>query len=151
MFLSCKDEINVNDKNKVSVNVNDKDNILIEDKDNFNVNDNVNRFHPQPRADDNDNLNDNDEDEFIYLFGEKHPRVKLNTRTEKKENPRSGYTDRENKISNNVIRSLQLCLIDEEFIVTTAFPENFRCIISGPSECGKTFLLKELIISNIYF
>ena len=22
-------------------------------------------------------------------------------------------------------------------------PENFRCITSGPSECGKTFLLKK--------
>ena len=28
--------------------------------------------------------------------------------------------------------------------------QNFRCIISGPIECGKTFLLRQLIISNIY-
>ena len=30
-------------------------------------------------------------------------------------------------------------------------PENFRCIISGPSECGKTFLLKQLVLARIYF
>ena len=40
---------------------------------------------------------------------------------------------------------------DEEIFVNAAFPENFRCIVSEPSECGKTFLLKELIISNINF
>ena len=67
----------------------------------------------------------------------------LNTRTEKKEKTRSGYTDRENKNSNKVIESLQSCLDDEEFIVNAAFAENFTCIISGPSECGKTFLFKK--------
>ena len=30
------------------------------------------------------------------------------------------------------------------------FPENIRCIISGPSECGKTFLLKKRILASIY-
>ena len=28
-------------------------------------------------------------------------------------------------------------------ITEATLPENFRCIISGPSECGKTFLLKK--------
>ena len=40
---------------------------------------------------------------------------------------------------------------DEEIIVNAAFPENFRCTVSETSECGKTFLLKELIIININF
>ena len=30
-------------------------------------------------------------------------------------------------------------------------PENFRFIISGPGECGKTFLLKTLVVARIYF
>ena len=42
-------------------------------------------------------------------------------------------------------------LSDADIIDNAAISENFRCVISGPSECGKTILLKELIISNIYF
>ena len=30
-------------------------------------------------------------------------------------------------------------------------PENLRCIIAGPSECGKTVLLKNLFIPGIQF
>ena len=30
-------------------------------------------------------------------------------------------------------------------------PDNFRCIKFGPSECGKIFLLKKLILASIYF
>ena len=40
---------------------------------------------------------------------------------------------------------------DDDIITEAAFPDNFRCIISGPSECGKTFLLKKLILASIYF
>ena len=40
---------------------------------------------------------------------------------------------------------------DEDIFVNAILPENFRCIISGPSKCGKTFLLIELNISIIYF
>ena len=35
--------------------------------------------------------------------------------------------------------------------VAALFPENFRCIISGPSECGKTLLLKNLILNGVDF
>ena len=31
------------------------------------------------------------------------------------------------------------------------FLDNFRCIISDPSECGKTFLLKKLFFDSIFF
>ena len=30
-------------------------------------------------------------------------------------------------------------------------PKNLRCIIAGPSECGKTVLLKHLFIPGIQF
>ena len=43
------------------------------------------------------------------------------------------------------------CLADVNIIFNPLFPENFRCIISGPSECGKTVLLKNLIIHNMKF
>ena len=32
-------------------------------------------------------------------------------------------------------------LSDKDIFVNAALPENVRCIISGPSDCGKTFLL----------
>ena len=31
------------------------------------------------------------------------------------------------------------------------FPENFGCLISGPSDCGKTHHLKNLLINKRYF
>ena len=31
------------------------------------------------------------------------------------------------------------------------FPENFRCVISGPSECGKILILKHLLLNSIQF
>ena len=31
------------------------------------------------------------------------------------------------------------------------FLDHFRCIISGPRECGKTCLLQNLVIDSIYF
>ena len=72
-------------------------------------------------------------------------------------NPGNGETDKEkkenkeNKISTNINGDLQSWLHNDDNIVNAIFPENIRCIISGSSECGKTFFLKELIISNIYF
>ena len=42
-------------------------------------------------------------------------------------------------------------LNDDDIITEAAFQDNFRCVISGPSECGKTFLLKKLILASIYF
>ena len=31
------------------------------------------------------------------------------------------------------------------------FPENFGCLKSGPSDCGKTHHLKNLLINKMYF
>ena len=54
-------------------------------------------------------------------------------------------------ISVNINDDPQSCLNDDDIITEAEFPDNFRCIISGPSECGKTFLLKKLILASIYF
>ena len=126
---------NVNDlRSSVANNVNDNDN----DIDNYNVNDNVNN---------NNNVNDNVNDNFIYqgtcfadLFGEKHQRAKPNNKE-----------CLSNNISINLNEDLQSWLNDDEIITEATFPDNFRCILSGPSECDKTFLLKKLILASIYF
>ena len=47
-----------------------------------------------------------------------------------------------NNISVNINEDLQSWLNDDNIITEATLPENFRCLISGPSECGKTFLLK---------
>ena len=52
-------------------------------------------------------------------------------------------------ISVNINEDLQSWLNDDDIITEATFPDNFRCIISGPSECGKTFLLKKLILASI--
>ena len=111
-------------------NDNDKDNDL---RSSFAKNDNDN---------DKDNLNDNDNviDNVIYQFDEKHQKGKTNN----KECPT-------NTISININEVLQSWLNDDNIITEATLPENFRCIISGPSECGKTFLLKKLILASIYF
>ena len=54
-------------------------------------------------------------------------------------------------ISVNINDDLYSWLNDDDIITEAAFPDNFRCIISGPSECGKAFLLKKLILASIYF
>ena len=56
-----------------------------------------------------------------------------------------------NTISININDDLQSWLNDDDIITEATFPDNFRCIISGPSECGETFLLKKLILASIYF
>ena len=56
-----------------------------------------------------------------------------------------------NTISININDDLQSWLNDDDIITEATFPDNFRCIISGPSECGKSFLLKKLILASIYF
>ena len=121
-------------KDNVNDNVNDidKDNNDVKDKNNVN---------------DNDHDNDNDlrssfanNDKVIYHFDEKHQKGKPNN----KECPT-------NTISININEDLQSWLNDDNIITETTLPESFRCIISGPSECSKTFLLKTLIISSIYF
>ena len=131
-------KVNVNDKdidlrssfaNNVDVNDNDKDNDKVDDNDNVNDND-------------NDSVNDidNDKDNFIYLFGEKHQKAKPNNKE-----------CLSNNISVNINDDVYSWLNDDDIITEAAFPDNFRCIISGPSECGKTFLLKKLILASIYF
>ena len=40
---------------------------------------------------------------------------------------------------------------DKNINVIATSPENFRCLISGPSEFGNTFLLKYLFLYNIQF
>ena len=47
--------------------------------------------------------------------------------------------------------SLQSWLNNPTINVAAIFPENFRCIISGPSQCGKTFLLKNLNLDFVDF
>ena len=50
--------------------------------------------------------------------------------------------------------SLKSLLDDDNIVNEAIFPESFRCVITGPSECGKTFLkflLKNLFLSSIQF
>ena len=48
------------------------------------------------------------------------------------------------------IKKSFLSWIDDDIIIVDAmFPENFRCVLSGPSECGKAFLLKHLFLNSI--
>ena len=63
--------------------------------------------------------------------------------------PRISFTDPSNNISINVNESLLSWLDYDNIIFKAIFPENFRYIISGPSECGKTFLLKNLVMTSI--
>ena len=133
------DNDNVNDKDKVDDN-DLRSNFTNNDNDNDNANDNVN---------DNDNHNDNvnDIDNFIYLFDEKHQRGKPNNkeypRTDSVCGKQSSYTDPSNNIAVKIKEDLQSWLDDENIITEATLLENFRCIISDPSECGKTFLLKK--------
>ena len=87
-----------------------------------------------------DNDNDNVKDKVIYQFDEKHQKGKPNNR----ECPTNAF-------SININEDLRSWLNYNNIITEATLPENFRCIISGPSECGKTFLLKKLILSSIYF
>ena len=119
--------MNDKDIDNVDVNDNDKDNDNVDDDDNVNDNDSVND-------------NDNDKDNFIYLFGEKHQGAKPNNKEWLS-----------NNICVNINDDLYSWLNDDDIITEAAFPDIFRCIISGPSECGKTFLLKKLILASIYF
>ena len=76
---------------------------------------------------------------FADLFGEKHQKGKPNNNSPT------------NNISVNINEDLKSWLDDDNIITEATLPDNFRCIISGPIECGKTFLLKKLILASIYF
>ena len=148
--LGCsKDNDNVNDNdlrrsfdNSVNDNVNDDDNVNdnlkenVNDNNNYSVIDNDND-KDNVKDNDNDNVNDNvnqgtcfADDNLIYQFDKKHQKSKPNN------TPTSNN-------SVNMNEDLQSWLNDDDIITEATFPDNFRCIISGPSECGKTFLLKK--------
>ena len=166
---------NVNDNDNVNVSDNDlrcsfanNDSDILIDKDlrssfanNNNVNDNNNY---NDKVNDNDlrssfanNDNDNDRGNFIYLFDEKYQRSKSNRNSNSNSISNSPTNNiREavqqscfanSPISVNINCDLYSWLNDDDIITEAAFPHNFRCIISGPSECGKTFLLKKTISS----
>ena len=155
-----KDKYNNND----NVNDNDNDNVI----DNVNYNDIVNDLRSSSFANnDNDNVNDkdnvNDNDNFIYLLDEKHGETSVErvpgwtksngeawTKSHQKGKPNNKECPT-NTISINENDDLQSWLNDDDIITEATFPDNFRCIISGPSECCKTFLLKKLILAIIYF
>ena len=147
--VNDKDNVNVNDKDNVIDNVNDNDNANHSDNDIDIDNDLRSSFANNDNANDNDN--DNDNDNFIYLLDEKygetwakpHQKVKPNNNS-----PTKSISINTNDINTN---DLQSWLNDDDIITEATFPNNFRCIISGPSECGKTFLLKKLILASIYF
>ena len=108
-------------------------------------------------------MNDNDDkDNFIYqgtcladLFDEKHgetwqaqPHGEAWMKSHQKGKPNNNSPT--NNISVNINKDLQSWLNDDDIITEATFPDNFRCIISGLSECGKIFLLKKLILASIY-
>ena len=119
------DKYNDNDNDNNNDNVND--NFI----DNDNDNDLPSSFANDVNDNDSDKGNDSDKDILIYqgtcsadLFGEKHQRGKPNNNSPT------------NNISVNINEDLQSWLNDDNIITEAAFPDNFRCIISGPSECG---------------
>ena len=147
-------------------NDNDNDNDNLNDNVNDNVNDNDN---DNDNVNDNDNDNDNDRDNFIYLFKEKYQRSKSNRNSNSNSisnsptnnireavqqsclfnHERSSFAN--SRISVNTDDDLYSWLNHDNIVTEAAFPDNFRCIISSPSECVKTFLLKKLILASIYF
>ena len=166
--LGCNDKVNdndkvidndndkVNDNDKINDNdkVNDNDNVKFNDNDNDNDNDNVNA-----NDNDNDNVNvyDNGNDETIYQRssynqgGSYNPRSSPNLQSRFPDKvdispPRSNIIQT-SPIAININNDLQSWLNDDDIITEAEFPDNFRCIVSGPSECGKTFLLKKTISS----
>ena len=173
--LSCNvndkdnDNVNVNDNDDVNDNVIDNDNDLrssVANNDNANDSDNDididNDLRSSFANNDNINDNDNDNDNFIYLLDEKRGETSVEPvpgwakphqkgKPNNKECPTNSISIREPASQKNINEDLQSWLNDDDIITEATFPNNFRCIISGPSECGKTFLLKKLILANIYF
>ena len=148
---------NVNDNDNVNDNVNDNDKVKDKDNVNDNVDDNdlrssfANNVNDKDNDDVYDNVNDNDNDNVndnvIYQFDEKHGEAWMKSHQKGKPNNNSPT----NNISLNINEDLQPWLNDDDIITEATFPDNFRCIIYGTSECGKTFVLKKLILASIYF
>ena len=155
--LSCsrggdKDKDNVNDNVNQGTCFADDLRSSFANNDNDNVNDNDLRSSFANNVNDKDNVIDNDN--FIYLFDEKYQRSKSNRNSNSNSisnSPTNNIREAVSPISVNLNDDLYLWLNDDDIITEAAFPDNFRCIISGPSECGKTFSLKKLILASIYF
>ena len=170
-----KDNDNVNDNDYDSDNDIDNDNqgtCFADDlRRSFANNDNDNDLRSSFANNDNDN--DIDRDNFINLFDEKNQRSKYNSNS-KSNSPTNSIREQTPSVVNQAVQ--QSCLVnhegssfpnspvsvninddlyswlnDDDIITEAIYPDNFRCIISGPSECGKTFLLKKLILASIYF
>ena len=155
--VACHEQSSFADGNdlrsSIANNYNDKAN-----NDNNNVNDNdlrssfanndlknsfANNGNDNNNGNNNGNVNvkdNNDNNNFIYLTDEKHQRGKPNS-----------FSDISNTFSIIINEDLQSRLNDDNITTEATLPENFRCIISGPRECGKKFLLKKLILASIYF
>ena len=147
---TCFTDDKVNDNDKINVNdkVNDNDNVKFNDNDNDNDNVNAN-----DNDKDNVNVYDNYNDETIYQRSSYNQGGSYNLRSSPNLDispPRSNIIQT-SPIAININDDLYSWLNDVDIITEAAFPDNFRCIISGPSECGKTFLLKKLILASIYF
>ena len=169
---------NDNDNDKVNTNANVNDNVNGNDKVNDNGNDNVNTsgkgkdnhnakdngFHPQPMTNGNDNSNDkgkqvpflsddSDDDivKYIYIFSEKQLRDKPNPQCRCGGVSNVTPTKGESSLWIDVNGILHSWLDNANIIIDAMLPDNFRCIISGPSECGKTVLLKNLFLGDIQF
>ena len=146
---------------------------------NINGNDNVNDKQRTPLSDDgtawSETHSDDDDDDIIFSItkqrdkpnslcrcgkvsnvGDKSRGNPLSQKTsglvgdKSRGNPLSPINEGSNLLI-DVNDSLQSWLNNPNINVAAIFPENFRCIISGPSECGKTLLLKNLILNGVDF
>ena len=88
---------------------------------------------------------------IIYQFDEKHDKASVPGWTKSHQKGKTNNNTPTSDISVNINDDLQSWLNDDNIITEATFPDKFRCIICGPSECGKTFLLKKLILASIYF
>ena len=176
---NVNDNVNVNDndlRRSFANNVNVKDNDDVNDNDDDDDNDLRSSF----TNNDNDNVNDlrcsfanndivKDNNNFIYqgtcladLLKEKHGETSAEPvpgwtksygegwmKSHQKGKPNNKECPA-NTVSININDDLQSWLNDDDIITEAIFPVNFRCIISGPSECGKTFLLKKLFLAKFW-
>ena len=87
-----------------------------------------------------DNEIDSEGEGDIYLLREKPPLVKPRSRVSPSQIAGHGQKSNSGTVSQiDVNGSLQSWLDDDNIIVNASIPESFRCVIAGPSECGKSF------------
>ena len=85
-----------------------------------------------------DNDIDSEDEVDIYLLRENTPLVKPRSRVSPLQ--MAGYDQRSIKgtaLRIDVNGSLQSWLDDDNIIINASFPESFRCVSAGPSECEK--------------